>query len=304
MRCSALKHQARVDDIPGKRSGICTGCTIGAPACVLRGILDYTNLIDKLRKGVTHVDNALMKAIKWPTLDARYDEALRAAVRDLLVRYTPVGLIAAGSILRGQGGPASDIDLYVLHHAPFRQRLQRRYAGVPFELFINPPQQVHRYFEEEHAAARPVTAHILATGFVMLDRDPVVQTLRTEAAAWLARRPQLGEDALLWRRYLIVDALDNAGDVLASDPACASTILHDVVKHLVEYTFLANHRFLPRQKATIAALDDLDPSAAVTVRAFYAGVDVQQQWQLATALAAHLIGVTTFFAWDSAQLPV
>ncbi|MFO7631557.1 MAG: nucleotidyltransferase domain-containing protein, partial [Caldilinea sp.] len=138
--------------------------------------------------------------LTWPRLDAPFDEALRSAATDVLAHYDPIAIIAAGSILRGQGGPTSDIDLYVLHHAPFRQRLQRRYNGVPFEIFINPPQQVRRYFEEEHAAARPITAHILTTGAVVLDCDPIVRTLREEAAVWLAKPPAPAADSLRWWR--------------------------------------------------------------------------------------------------------
>ena len=120
---------------------------------------------------------------------------------DILAHYTPIAIIAAGSILRGQGGPTSDIDLYVLHHAPFRQQLQRRYNGVPFEIFVNPPQQVHRYFVDEQAAAPDHHAHLRATGVAVLDRDSVVQAPRAEAAAWLGKTPAPGADALLWRCY-------------------------------------------------------------------------------------------------------
>lgn len=222
----------------------------------------------------------------------------------MLETYTPFGVIAAGSVLRGQGGPSSDIDLYVLQDAPFRQRLQRRYAGVPFEIFINTPQQVRRYFEEEHAAARPITAHILTTGFVMLDRDPAVQELRAEAAAWLAKAPAPSADALLWRRYAIADELDNAGDVLAADPACASLILHDAANRLVEYAFVARNRHLPRQKELLTALDTLDAEAGARARAFYGTADAQAQLAAAIALAAHITGATTFFEWDSTPQPV
>jgi predicted nucleotidyltransferase len=245
-----------------------------------------------------------MSSLTSPRLGAPYDEALHFAVSDLLTHYSPIAIVAAGSILRGQGGPTSDIDLYVLHHAPFRQRLQRRYNGVPFEIFINPPQQVRRYFEEEHAAARPITAHILTTGAVVLDCDPIVRTLREEAAVWLAKPPAPAADSMRWRRYAIADELDNASDIVDTDPACASLILHSAVSHLLEYAFLANNRHLPRQKAMIGALDDLDSHAASIARAFYAAGDVREQLPLATALAAHLTGATSFFEWDSAQLPV
>ena len=242
--------------------------------------------------------------LRFPALSEPYASALHAAVDAVLATYDPIGIVAAGSILRGQGGPTSDIDLYVLHAAPFRQRLQRRYEGVPFEIFINPPEQVRRYFAEEHAAARPITAHILTTGFVVLDRDLILQDLRTEAATWLNTPPAPGDDALLWRRYLIADELDNARDVVESDPACASLILHSAVSRLVEYAFLARGQNLPRQKALVAALAALDPEAGATVRAFYAAADASARLELATQLAQHLTGAVSFFEWDSAQLAV
>lgn len=248
--------------------------------------------------------NVEQSDLRYPPLAAPYDAALRMAVAAVLDAYAPFGIIAAGSVLRGQGGPSSDIDLYVLHAAPFRQRLQRRYAGVPFEIFINAPQQVRRYFEDEHAAARPITAHILTTGFVMLAADPAVQALRGEAAEWLAKAPAPGDDALLWRRYAIADELDNAGDVLAADPACASLILHDAVSRLVEYAFIARGRHLPRQKELLAALDALDGEAGMRARAFYAAASAADQLRRALALAEHVTGATTFFTWDSAQSPV
>ena len=242
--------------------------------------------------------------LNYPALAEPYASALRAAVADVLAAYDPLAIIVAGSVLRGQGGPTSDIDLYVLHAASFRQRLQRRYEGVPFEIFINPPQQVHRYFAEEHAAARPVTAHILTTGFVVLDRDLILQDLRTEAATWLNRPPAPGDDALLWRRYLIADELDNARDIVESDPACAALILHSAVSRLVEYAFLARGQNLPRQKALVTALAALDPEAGATVRAFYAAADASTRLELATQLAQYLTGAISFFTWDSAQLAV
>ena len=240
----------------------------------------------------------------WPALPAPYAAALRKAVEETCSTYAPIGIVAAGSVLRGQGGPSSDIDLYVLHNAAWRQRLQRRYEGVPFEIFVNPPQQVRRYFEEEHAAGRPITAHILTTGFVVLDRDPVLRALKLEAAAWLDKPPELSADALLWRRYAIADELDNAGDIVGSDPACAALILHSAVGRLVEYAFLARQRPLPRQKATLAALDELDPASGATVRAFYVSGDAPTMLRLATELANRLTGATSFFEWDSARLPV
>jgi hypothetical protein len=237
--------------------------------------------------------------VVWPELVEPFQTALRQAVDDILENYTPVGIVAAGSILRGQGGPTSDIDLYVVHAASFRQRLQRRYNGVPFEIFVNPPHQVRRYFEEEHHAGRPITAHLMTTGCWMLDLDPVVQTLRNEAATWLATPPNPTPDMLRWRRYTIVDLLDNVRDVVDHDAIVADLMLYRIVDDLLAYRFLAANRNLPRVKATVAALAELDTGASQIVARFADAATCVQRLQVAVELAQSVIGVDTFFEWDS-----
>jgi hypothetical protein len=235
----------------------------------------------------------------WPGLPERYAFALRLAVSNVEAHYHPIGIIASGSLLRGEGGPTSDIDLYVIHREPFRQRLQRLYNGVPFEIFINPPQQVRRYFEDEHQSARPITAHMLATGFVVLDLDPVVQTLRNEAAQWLAMPPNPLPDTLRWRRYLIGDLLDNARDVVASDAATADLFLHRVLDATLEYRFLVANRLLPRPKDALRELQLLDPESGQRMHAALAAQDIQDKLERVAALVEQVTGVTGFFEWDS-----
>src|SRR5262249_54478940 len=76
--------------------------------------------------------------------------------------YAPPGIVIAGSIVRGEGGPTSDLDVFVVHDQPWRLREQKRFAGVPAELFVNPPARVRTYFEREHAEGHPSTAHMFA----------------------------------------------------------------------------------------------------------------------------------------------
>lgn len=242
--------------------------------------------------------------IHWPELAPRYADALKAAVEAVLAHYSPVGIIAGGSILRGQGGPTSDIDMYVIHQAPFRQRLQRIYNGVPFEIFVNPPQQVQRYFAEENQAARPITAHLLSTGMVLLDRDPVVAALRAEAAQWLATPPNPSPESLRFQRYMIVDLLDNARDLVQSDAANTDLLLHQVAQSLVEYTFRAANRPLPRLKQMLSALAEVDAAGASLAQRYYAAKSTEVRLIVAERWARHLLGVTGFFEWDSEPDPV
>lgn len=187
----------------------------------------------------------------------------------------------------------------MIHAQPQRQRLQRLFHGVPAEIFVNPVATIRRYFESEHNEGRPCTAHMFVTGFPVLARDTTLAILRAEAQTWLQKAPIVNQQKLLWIRYGIVDLLDNARDLLDSDPECAARILHQAVQDLVEYVFLANGRFLPRLKEMIAKLEEIDPDLTQLARAYYQAKDVQAQAQLADTLARRTIGVTEFFEWES-----
>ena len=161
---------------------------------------------------------------RWPDTDEPYATALREAVEFALDRFNALAVIACGSILRGEPGPTSDWDIYVIHAALQRQRIQRRFHDVPTEMFVNPPQSVRSYFRDEHKNARPVTAHMLATGWVVFDQTGIAAELAAEAQTWLAKTPEPSAAQLTWLRYLIVDLLDNARDIRNDAPANAVMI--------------------------------------------------------------------------------
>jgi len=233
----------------------------------------------------------------WPELPPPYDAALREAVDFVLARFEVWGVVAAGSILAGDADPRSDLDIYVIHARPQRRRIQRRFAGVAAEIFVNPPHQVRRYFDEE--VTRPCTAHMLANGVAVVNRHPVVDELIAEARRRLATPPNLNETQLTLRRYLAADALENAQDVVDRDPANADLFLHETVRAMLEYVFLAANRPLPRFKRFLAALDKFDPDLGDLARQYYSAADTATRLALATQIATRTIGETGFFEWES-----
>lgn len=239
--------------------------------------------------------------IQLPKLAEPYQAGLQLAVDYVLQRYAPLGLIVGGSIIRGNPGPTSDFDIYVIHDQAFRQRLQMRFHGTPAEIFVNSPAAVRRYFEDEWKNGRPITAHILTTGVVVLNQDAIVDQLIHEAREWLAKRPSLSDVESQWKRYLIVDGLDNARDLIDSDPANAAFFLHDAVQAMLNYYFLAASQNLPRYKEIIATLEQEQPTLGRLVRNYYGARDAKQQLALAEQIAQLTIGTTEFFEWESAQ---
>src|SRR5689334_13047221 len=91
-----------------------------------------------------------------------FDQAVAELAAYAEATWQPIGVIVAGSIVRGEAGPTSDLDVVVVHRAPWRLREQRWFAGVPTELFVNPPAQIRRCFASEHAEGHPAMADMLA----------------------------------------------------------------------------------------------------------------------------------------------
>jgi len=246
-----------------------------------------------------------LAACSWPPLAPRHATALRDAVAFVLAEVDAVGVIATGTIVRGQPHASSDLDVYVLHEAPLRRRVQR-YSGerVPTEIFINPPTAVRAYFAAEHEAGRPVTAHMLATGHVVLARHPVVEELRREAAEWLARPSPPTARALLRARYDAATRFEDGVDVAHEDPATATMLLGRAVAAMLEAWCRMRLGTIPRGKDLLARVAMLDPRLGAVAREVYADGPFSRRLAAAEQVADHTVGVRGFFEWDSGAEPV
>ncbi len=243
----------------------------------------------------------LLSQCQWPPLIERYDTALREAVAFVSGHVEPRGIIACGSIIRGLPDASSDLDLYVINTENWRQRVQRIFNGIPTEIFINPVSAVEGYFRDEQADARPSTAHMLATGFVVYAIDSSVENLRQQARQLLTQPPPSSETDLLFSRYAIATVYEDAFDKAENDPETASMLLNQAVHDMLHYVFRREGRFIPRPKELLDSLKSVDGELAAAARAFYAAPTLAERLALAATINAHTIAATGFFEWESAS---
>jgi len=182
---------------------------------------------------------------KFPRLPERFDRALREAVSFVLDRFQPIGIIAAGTIVRGTPDAASDLDVWVIHLAPVRQRLQKFFNGVAAEVFVNPPWVIEKYFIQDQGEGRPISAHMMATGTIVLATDPVVEQLRQNAISLLSSPPTITPEKLTRVRYAAATKLEDALDVVERNPATASMLLSEAVRQMLHFAFLKAGQFNP-----------------------------------------------------------
>ncbi|MFL7794914.1 MAG: hypothetical protein AB8I69_22420 [Anaerolineae bacterium] len=234
----------------------------------------------------------------WPDLAEKYDQALREAVRFVLQRFDVFGIVVSGTIVRGNPDLTSDLDVYVIHRGQFRQRIQKFFNGVPAEMFVNPPHVIRRYFAGEQSS-RPITAHMLATGFVVLARDPVVDELRAQARELLAHPPESALLELDVSRYMVACMYEDAMDVVERDPVTAQMLLSRAVTDMLEFCFKKAGRFIPRRKELLQALAEVDPETAELATEFFTATKLGVRLRLAERLADRTIGVRGFFEWET-----
>ena len=243
-----------------------------------------------------------LRNCRFPELGPPYDEALRQATAYVLERFDPIAILACGTIVAGEPDPGSDFDLYVIHREPWRQRVQRRFRGVPAEIFVNSPESAAAYLESERF--RPQSAHMLASGFPVLETDPQVAALRDRARGVLAEPPALDAEQATFERYAGALLVEDAADVIERDADAASLLATEAVHHAARMRFRLADRFVPRHKDLLAELDRLDAPLARNVRAFLATGDARRRLALAGSIAERVFGARGFFEWESARVPL
>ncbi len=239
----------------------------------------------------------------WPPLAEPFATALQAAVQFIFAEVDPVGIVATGTIVRGEGHANSDLDIYVVHLAPFRRRVQQFFEAVPAEIFINPPSAIRGYLIEEDRDGRPLTAHMLATGVVVYRSDPVVDGLRAEAREWLTRHAVLSESERTRMRYAIATRLEDGLDVAGTDDVTAMLFLTDAVIAMLEYDCRVHDGRIPRRKELMAVVGARSPELARLAAAFSRATTMAERVENAVQLAERVIGARGFFPWDSGPEP-
>jgi hypothetical protein len=239
-----------------------------------------------------------LSAFGWPEIGQPYDEALKNAVSYLLDRFDVLGVTACGTIVRGTPDVSSDLDIYVINSKPFRQRVQRFFNGVPAEFFINPLHQIRKYFSQERADSRPMTAHMIATGFVMYDPEGLFGKLQAEAHSILSQTPEPLPN-VTQKRYDIALLYEDAMDVIERDHHTARLSLNNTLWALIDFYFVAKPAYLPRTKDILLELNRCDAYLHRMVLSALNASNVHDMADSVGLLLDRLIHARGFFEWES-----
>lgn len=239
-----------------------------------------------------------------PPALANLQEKHRVALTQAL-QFAPgvlpvAGSVVAGSIVRGNPDPASDLDLVLLHQGEGRRRVQKVFNGVPVEMFFNPSGGLERLIQEESLRGRPVMAHMLATGVLLSDDSQgSMAALCRLARDTLRKGAALPEGTLLRLRYAAASRVEDALDFGAVDSPDALRLRAIAVEALLEYAFLQKNQFLPRPKERLKVFSMGEPRLAGGLALALSAPSAAVCQSALRNAAQQILGTVGFFEWDS-----
>lgn len=123
-----------------------------------------------------------------------------------------VATFAAGSIVRGEATPFSDLDLVVVYaELPAAYRESFRFAGYPVEAFVHDPSTLHYFFlEVDRQSGVPALPQMVVEGIEIPGPNEISRELKRRAAAVIdAGPPPLDGESERRMRYGVSDLLDD-----------------------------------------------------------------------------------------------
>ena len=184
--------------------------------------------------------------------------AIRAA------RYPDATVVfVAGSIVRGEGTPYSDLDLVVVYpRLACAARESFRHDGYPVEAFLHDPDTLEYFFDQvDRPSGVPSLPQMVLEG-IELPANDLSRALKQRAAALIAAGPPPldAETEARWR-YTVTDLLDDLRGARSHDELIATGA--ELYDRLADYHLRRLGHWSGKGKAIPRALDRLDREFAV-----------------------------------------
>jgi hypothetical protein len=157
-------------------------------------------------------------------------------------RYPDADVIfLAGSLLRGEGTPYSDLDLVVIfEQLPHAWRESFNFQGYPVEAFVHDPETFNYFiFELGRPSGHSAMAHMVAEGVEVPGPTAISQSLKRITADLIASGPpKLSDEDERKLRYTITNLIDDIRQPRSKEELVASGA--ELYGALANYYFRAN----------------------------------------------------------------
>lgn len=198
-------------------------------------------------------------------------------------------IFLAGSVMRGEATPSSDLDIVVLYERLERARREAFvHGGWPVEAFVQDPETLRHYFEEDRRRGVPSMMGMVREGVEVPAPCALSAELKRVAGElYAAGPPPLAEEELRLRRFRLTDWADDIRHPRSDEELVASgTYLYgDAADFALRSRGLwsAHSKTLPRR------LREADPALAGRFRLAFEALFAEKRPGPAIALVEELL---------------
>jgi len=219
-------------------------------------------------------------------------------------RYRDARVIfLAGSIIRGEGTPYSDLDLVViLDKLPNAYRESFYFQGYPVEAFVHDPETLNYFFfESDRPTGIPSLAQMVLEGIEVPEPGELSQSLKRLAASLIeSRPPKLSDEDIRKLRYNITNLVDDIRHPRSREEMIATgTELYGAV---ADYYFRVNELWSAKAKSIPRILKNADPDLYSRFCAAFDELFVGGRSEKVIALAEELLKPHGGFLFEGHKL--
>ena len=189
------------------------------------------------------------------------DHLIKITTDILNSKYPEASVIfLAGSIVRGEGTPYSDLDLVVIFKElpnPYRESFY--FGSFPVDAFIHDPETLNYFFlEVDRPSGCPSLAQMVLEGVEVPQPTELSQSLKQQAVSVLDMGPpELSGEDVRRRRYTITDLVDDIRLPRTKEELVAAGT--ELYAALADYYFRANAQWSAHGKAIPRVMRRVNP---------------------------------------------
>lgn len=185
------------------------------------------------------------------------------AAKKIVEKYYPQchGALLAGSVVRGEDTPTSDLDLIVFD-AQVTDSYRESFIdyGWPIEAFVHNLASYKKFFKSDVERARPSLPQMIVEGHIIKGGE-MVESIKAEARIILETGPaEWSAQTIEMKRYFLTDTLD---DFIGCTNRGEGIFIANTIGELAsEFILRVNKQWIGTSKWTVRALKQFDAQLA------------------------------------------
>ncbi|MGB8507513.1 MAG: nucleotidyltransferase domain-containing protein [Pyrinomonadaceae bacterium] len=235
-----------------------------------------------------------------PTASTNRIDPTEAAQRIFAERHARASvLFLAGSVMRGEGTPTSDLDIVVVYQTlPNSYRESFMFEGWPVESFVHDPETLNDTFQEGDAKhGRPSLARMIVEGREIPAPSDFSASLKRRAVDFIAAGPPRWDEQDFRRmRYRLTDAVDDIRyPRTPEDLVATGAQLYELVS---DFFLFSRHEWAASRKAIPPRLREVDADFAARFREAFESLFVEKHPAPVIALIEKMLEPFGGFLFD------